>query len=158
MGGIVGGMNMVFKRKGKKGRRRWGMKARRGARRALTMGPRLFGFEKGGFKVSKAVMAGSALATLIVPGITISGTKYSAVDAIMNKNNIAPTMTNKLNIALFSMASTGLGVALPVGGLSSSYQTTDTKGICGMGVVAGAAMGMAGKFVNPWLRGSAVKL
>jgi len=149
----------MARRSRRKGRgRAWGRKARHAARRGLTMGPRLFGFEKGGFKVSKAIMSGSALATLIVPGMTVNGKNYSAIDIIMNKDAIAPTMTNKLNSSLFSMASVGLGVALPVGGLTSSYQTPTTKGICGMGLIAGAALGMAGKFVNPWVRGSPVKL
>ena len=140
----------MARRRGRKGGRRYfGRRARRSVGRALTMGPRMFGFTKSGFKASRAIMAGSALATTFVPA-------YGNESAISQIFKTQP-LESKIKGALACMLWTGLGWNVP----ALSGNTTgkaETKAICGMGVAAGAGLAIAGKMINPMLRGSPVKL
>lgn len=120
----------------------------------------MFGFKKDGFHASDAIIAGSALATFFIPGLVVNSVGYSPMDILANKNNVAPTMGDKVRLSLASAAWTGMGIKANNfgGGLTVGYNNTPTAGIAGMGVVAGVGMKLAGKFVNPWMRGSAIKL
>jgi len=155
-----GGRKMA-RRSRRKGRgRAWGRRAKRGVRRAVGMGPRLFGFKKDGFHASDAVIVGSALSTIFIPGLVVNNVGYSPMDILANKNNIAPTMGDKVRLSLASAGWTAMGIKANNfgGGLTVGYNNTPTSGIAGFGVLAGCAMKIAGKFVNPWMRGSAIKL
>ena len=110
----------------------------------------MFGFSKSGFKVSRAIMAGSAVMTPFIPAYG----GQSAVNCLMKPNY---PLQSKLKEALGCMLWVGLGQNVQALTGNTTGQA-ETKGITGMGVVAGVGVGLAGKFVNPMLRGSPVKL
>lgn len=148
-----GGRKMARRRFGRRIGRRYGRRIARGARRAGSRVMRTIGITPTGIKASRMIIAASLGYGSVVPSVN----GWSAIGALLNRgpnNATLPTVSDRIRVAGECYANAMLGVKLA--GATSTYTNS---GIGAMGVGAGAALGLAGKFINPLaLSGSAVKL
>jgi len=108
---------------------------------------RMFGIGRGGVKLSNLVIVGSAAAGGFVK--TYNG--YSALGAIFAKD-VKWSMQDRAFIAANCYAHALAGLKFDPDG---TYTNTAHAG---MGVAAGIGAKIAGRFINPMLSGSPVKL
>lgn len=141
----------VMARRKRMGRRRYGRRFARGAGRGVSKMARMVGFTKNGINVGKMVAFG---ALAVSPFVKCFNGK-SAADMLVEPTF---TMNQKLMHAAACMEIVGLGTTKLVTATGSSGPTLTNKGIVGWGVLGGAGLHVAGKFVNPWLSGMPVKL
>lgn len=146
-----GGRSMAKRRSRSRG---YGKRFARRAGSLLSKPAKLLGFKGDGFHVSDAVIAGGVAATALLPAIKGSP-ESSPVGIMLGRGayagqKIETRMINALNSACIN----GLGVEITGQPLS----TAANPGIGGMAVGAGVAMKIGAKFVNPFMRGSLVKL
>ena len=110
------------------------------------------------------VTAASALAVPFVPAAYDSTGDKSAMQILMGQGSYTGSFSTRAQQALATCLWTGLGWRMPgvsFAGSSTANPTglaTTTKGVAGMGVLAGVGISIAGKFANPMLASSAVKL
>ena len=148
-----GGRKTMARRKGRRIGRRYGRRLAHGARRAGSRVMRTIGITPTGIKASRLIIAASLGYGSVVPSVN----GWSAIGALLNRgpnNATLPSFGDRIRVAGECYANAMLGVKLA--GTTSTYTNS---GIGAMGVGAGVAMGIAGKFINPLaLSGSAVKL
>ena len=113
---------------------------------------RAIGVSKTGIHAGKMLIAGS----LAISPFIEARTGYSAFDYLVGKDNAAgQPMGKRIQNAAASILYVTIGSEAL---FDTPGSVTKNRAICGMGVAAGAGITMAGKFVNPMLAGSAVKL
>lgn len=137
---------MAFKKRKSRGRR-YGKRIAHGARRAAMSTTRMMGFQKDGFHGSNALITLGALYGLVNP--VFSG--YSAADYLTGRVT-GLSMSQRLSGAGKAYCVSMLGVGGDPGA------TVTNAGRAGMAVGAGIGLKIVGKFVNPMIRGSPVKL
>jgi len=144
-----GGHSM--RRKGAKRGRRYGRRAYGAVRRGGSKFMSMFGLKKDGLHVSDAVIIGGVAATFLLPS---TGTANSSALGIMLGKGSYSSLTwdKRAEQAMIAAARVGLNYNM-VPGMTGGY-----PGMGGYAVAGGVGMKVAGKFVNPLMRGSAVKL
>lgn len=136
--------------------RRYGRRFARAARSGGSKVMRMFGFSKGGFRVSNAVIIAGALVPAVVPAQSVANS--SPIDVLTGKYNSALTMGQRVSLALASYAYTGLGYKTLLVNVHGGSPNAYTGGLGVVGVGSGVALKFAGKFINPMMAGSPVKL
>lgn len=144
----------MSRKKGRAGGRRGGFLAK--ARTSGSSFLRKLGFGKNSFTVSNAVIAASAIVPVVLPAQTVVNS--SPWDVLTGKYNPALSMGQRISLALASYAHTALGYSALLKDVHGGTPAPATKGIGVLGVGTGVAMKIAGKFINPMMSGSPVKL
>lgn len=141
----------MARRKGSRRRRARGY-ARKASHTVGKAGSKMLGMlgiGKGGLHVGRCITGSSILVAPFVP--VSSGN--SAVSYLLQKN--VPYDKKAIN-ALTALGWVFLGYNNEV--VSGKPMYSGTKGICGMGVLSGIGISLAGKLANPMISGSYVKL
>lgn len=146
-----GGINMVFKKGKKGGKRRYGRRFAGGVRRGGSRVLRAFGINKSSFHVSNAVIMGGAIATMVLPAT--SDPNSSVIGILSGKGTYATqTWAQRMENAGNAAMVVGLGK----GKAGTTYTNVGTGGAL---VVGGLGMKIVGKFTNgPFFAGSPIKL
>jgi len=149
-----GGKSMA-RRKGTRSRR-YGRRFAGGVKRGGNKMLRMFGVSKGGIHAGRMLAAGSLAIAPFIPARGTGADTYSAVDYLVGKGAAAgQSMSTRVKNAAASMLYVTMGS-------EKLFDTTGSiaanKAICGYGIGAGVGIMIAGKFVNPMLSGSPVKL
>lgn len=144
-----GGTTMA-KKKGTRSKQ-YGRQAYGAVRRGGSRIMRMFGVGRSSFHVSNAIIMGGVVATAILPAT--SDPNSSVVGILSGSGSFAgQPLSQRLQNAANAAMVVGLGRGAP----GTTYGVY--KGAGGLLVVSGAGMKIAGKFVNPLMAGSPVKL
>lgn len=140
---------MARRRFGRKGGRRYARRFARGARRGGSKMLGMFGFRRNGFSASNAVIMGGMLYGLVAPSTTQGASPITALtDATVPK--IGDRVKNSAACLLYN----GLGINMT----GSTTMNTANSAIMAKAVGFGVGLKIAGKFINPMMSGSPVKL
>jgi len=120
---------------------------------------RMMGISKGGIKAGRFISGLSLAVSPILPCWTRTDGKIrSPVGMLMHgANATTPQPLNER--AMDALRLWGHNIVGYAGGLNNNAApfVTGTKGICGVGILTGVGVTVAGKFANPLLAGSPVK-
>lgn len=124
---------------------------------------RTFGIGKGGVHVGKMVSAVGAMLTPFVTCYESAGFRGNVVSILTGSGTSNPyaavPLSSRAMDAARCAAYVGLGYGKPTDfAIPPTTLTPSAKGLAGMAVVGGVGITIAGKFANPLLSGSAVKL
>lgn len=154
-------------RKGRKsgGRRNYGRRAAGAVRRGGNKVLRAFGINKGSINVGKTVMGLSVVVPAFIPSAFDGTTYQSPIGCLTGAGGFSgDSFVTRMQRGLACYTWNTIGYRLPMVGFLGSNTSAPTglattaRGLGGMALLGGAGLTLAGKFINPMLAGSAVKL